>query len=215
MSPESESQSDLRWAKVTRVWVSRNFTFTVELQRSASSLGRSSNLFCSLLVGGATSADAESSSLIGGTCSAAGGPSERSEWGQPDEVGGDSQQELSAGGGGGSVGATNGLIDGGKSGGVVVFSGWCLNICSAESLGFGARGGVDLGRWTSSRVPSYEGIAWGKGGGLGEEGGAFFREEESEVGVSSDWLVRLIQGLRVGLDLRLWASGVSLDEAEH
>ncbi len=62
------------------------------------------------------------------------------------EGGGDSGgEDLSAtGGGGASVGATSSLISGGESGGAVRFSG--PNPSSAEEiLGFGARGGLDLG----------------------------------------------------------------------
>lgn len=81
------------------------------------------------------------------------------------EGGGDSGGEglSTTGGGGASVGAISSLISGGESGGVVGFSGWFggserrPNLRSAEEiLGFGARGGLDLGRWSSSGVSSDE-----------------------------------------------------------
>lgn len=57
------------------------------------------------------------------------------------------------------MGATSSLTSGGVSGGVAGFSGWFggserrPEVRSAEdSLGFGARGGLDLGRRSSSGV---------------------------------------------------------------
>lgn len=173
------------------VGLTRVFTSGVELQRPASSSDRSSNLLsrcggdgCSPFVGGARSADAESSSVIGGavgessgvTCRAAGGDSGRSRlWcSLLVEGGGDSGgEDLSAagGGGGGSMGETSFLIRGGEEGGVVGFS-RDLKVRSAEEiLGFGARGGLDLGRWSSSGLSLDEGEVWGDEGGLGQEGG--------------------------------------------
>lgn len=61
------------------------------------------------------------------------------------------------------MGAASCLISGGESGGAVDFSG-----CSAEGiLGFGARGGLDLGRRLLSRVSLDEEVM--EDGG--EEGG--------------------------------------------
>lgn len=84
-------------------------------------------------------------------------------------VGGSSGDRLSAtgggGGGGGSLGATNCLIGRGESGGVGGFGGFWR-------LGFGGRGGLDLGRWLSSGVSDKEEteVRWDEGS-LGEEGG--------------------------------------------
>lgn len=202
------------------------FTSAVELQRPASSSGRSSNLLsrcggdgCSPLVGGARSADSESSSEIGGavresggvTCIAAGGDSGRSGlWSSLlVEGGGDSGgEDLSAAGpgGGGSMGATSFLIRGGEAGGVVGFSGH-LKVRSAEEiLGFGARGGLDLGHRSSSGVSLDKEEVWGYEGGFGEEGGGDAESVDAlrgELGGKSDWLVRLVQGFTVGLDLGL------------
>lgn len=81
-------------------------------------------------------------------------------------VGGTGGVCLSAtgGGGGGSVGATSCLIGGGESGGVAGFPG-CFGgseqrsiVRSVEEiLGFGGRGGLDVGRWFSSGVSLNEG----------------------------------------------------------
>lgn len=64
---------------------------------------------------------------------------------------------VTGGGGGGSSGATSCLTGGGESRGVVGFLGcfggseWWPTVCSVmEILGFGGRGGLDLGRWFSS-----------------------------------------------------------------
>lgn len=98
-------------------------------------------------------------------------------------VGGSSGDRLSAtggGGGGGSVGATNCLIGRGESGGVVGFPGcfeaseWWPTVHSGEEiLGFGGRGGLDLGRWFSSGLSldkEETEVRWDESS-LGEEGG--------------------------------------------
>lgn len=173
------------------------------MELGSSSGGSSDFLRCcrgdggSSFVGGAWSADLKSSSVIGAavgepggvTCLAAGGDGGR--WLMGDsrlwrssfvEGGGDSGggDASTSGEGCGSVGATSFLISGGESGGVVGFSGWLggserrLDIGSVEKiLGFGARGGLDLGRGSFSRVSSEEEEmeVLGDGGGLGEEVG--------------------------------------------
>lgn len=172
------------------------------------------------MVGGLLSCDTESSSVIGGapgesaglSCSAAGAESGRSSGGSSFLVGGGGDswgEDLPAGGdgGGGSLGATSFLISGGESGGVSGLSGRRLDVHPAEEiLGFGARGGLDLGRWTSSGV-SLGGGVWGEGGGDRQS-------VEAVRGVRSDRLVLLL-GFSGDLDLgRRSSSGVSLDKGQ-
>lgn len=106
-------------------------------------------------------------------------------------------EALSAtGGGGGSVGGTSSLISGGGSGGAVGFLGGSERRLTPRSvdriLGFGARGGLVLGRWT---LDDEETEVSGDKRGLGEvgggDGGRFGEEESVEAlrGVKSEWLV--------------------------
>lgn len=104
---------------------------------------------------------------------------------------------FTGGGGGGSVGATSRLIAEGEFGGVVGFSGrfgeseWQPNACSEkEILGFGATGGLDLGRVSFSE--------WDWGGGCEEE------SADSPRGVLEfrcEFLICLLPALTVGLGL--------------
>lgn len=84
------------------------------------------------------------------------------------------------------MGATSSLIGGGRSGGVLGFLGG-----SEEILGFGARGGLDLGRWSFS-------LDGGDERGVGEVGGG--DGAEAVRGGSSEWLLWWLEaGLAGGL----------------
>lgn len=129
----------------------------MELGRTGSSSGRSSNLLCcrgvdggSSLVGGTRSADSVPSSLIAAAVGESGGVTSSAEGGirKSGRSGclliGDSRLWSS-------------LISGGESGGIVGFSGWFGgSTCRPntrpveEILGFGARGGLD--RWRQSSL---------------------------------------------------------------
>lgn len=115
------------------------------------------------------------------------------------------------------MGAASCLISGGESGGAVDFSGWISGSCSAGGiLGFGARGGLDLGRRLLSRVSLDEEVTedGGEEGGLGEEGGTEVRPR-SFSGVSLDEEVMEVGGEEGGLDPGRWSSsGASSDEEE-
>ena len=182
-----ENQSDSSHLEVRTgdlMWV---LTSSVEPGGPASSSGASSVFWGggdggSSPVGGEGSADPGSSSVIGAAIGGSGGVTSVA-------AGGESTTSwlslvndwrlfvlcvMGGGGGGASVGATSCLISGGESGGSVDFSGWISGSCSAEGiLGFGARGGLDLGRRLLSRVSldeeetedgGEEGGLWGEGG---------------------------------------------------
>lgn len=84
------------------------------------------------------------------------------------------------------------------------------------NLGLGGRGGSDLASVSFSAVSSGKREIWEGEGGLGEVGGEeidlFLREE---AGLKSIWLVLLVLGVIVGLDLGGRSSlGISLENGE-
>ena len=113
------------------------------------------------------------------------------------------------------MGATSCLISGGESGGAVDFSNWISGSCSAGGiLGFGARGGLDLGRRFLSRVSFDEEEMEDRGGegGVGEEGGTEVGPRSSS-GVCLDEEETEVRGEEGGSGW--WSpSGASSDEEE-